>query len=269
VSFFQSLGVASLLALALEAAPLRAQAPSPPTLANADSLLKPGGSQQTTKKEPPPWIQFTGNLGFVNTSGNTKVSTLSLSEGFRLHTSRSNKVSQDFGLTYGTVTSRVESNLWTVGLRDDYTFTPTVGLYALGAFQRNTFAGIEQRFEEGIGAQIVALNSGRNRLEFDLGVSYLQQRSTAAVELNYPAGRGAIVYRYTFAQAAYFEQSVVDLSDLDRVSNSLVTSTTALVAPLSKQIGVKLGYQILYSGDPPPGFKTTDRILTTSLQVNI
>ena len=45
--------------------------------------------------------------------------------------------------------------------------------------------------------------------------------------------------------------------------------TTALVAPLSKKIGVKISYQILYSGNPPPGFKTTDRILTTSLQVNI
>jgi len=213
-------------------------------------------------------VQFHADLGFINTSGNTHVSTLNASDALIVWTSHANKISQDFGTTYGSVSNVVQTSLWTASLRDDYTFTPVVGVFARFGFDRNTFAGIEQRFEQGIGAALVPVNAGRNRLEVDLGASYVESRSTAGVELNYPAGRGAVIYRYTFAKDTYFQQSVDDLTDLNRVSNSLINSETDLVAPLSRHSAIKLGYQIRYSNDPPPGFKTTDRLLNTDLQFN-
>jgi putative salt-induced outer membrane protein YdiY len=267
----QSLAVFGLMLLAVSSATLPAQgtpAASLPAEQPADLSAQPA-APAPPKPAPPPWVLFHGDLGFINTSGNTHVSTLNASDALTVWTSHTNKISQDFGTTYGTVSDKVQTSLWTASLRDDYTFTPVAGLYARFGFDRNVFAGIEQRFEQGVGAAVVPVNAGRNRLEIDLGVSYLEQRSTAAVELNYPAGRGAVIYRYTFAKDAYFQQSVDDLSDLNRFSNSLINSETDLVAPLSRHIAIKVGYQIRYSNEPPPGFKTTDRLLSTDLQFNI
>ena len=270
MSIRQKQGLIAVTLLAVVACTASAQA----TLDQLPSVVEPDLSGQPAappppKPAPPPWVAFHADLGFINTSGNTHVSTLNASDLLTVYTSRNNKLTQDFSTTYGTVTNVVQTSLWTASIRNAYTFTPNVGIYGLLAFDRNTFAGIEQRFEQGIGAALIPVNAGRNRLEIDLGASYVEQRSTSAVELNYPAGRAAAVYRYTFAKDAYFQQSIDDLTDLNRVSNTLINSETDLVAPLSRRIAIKVGYQIRYSNDPPPGFKTTDRLLSTDLQFNI
>ena len=220
------------------------------------------------KPAPPPWTVFTADLGVVNTAGNSNVTTANVSNAFSVWTDHSNKLSQTFGLVYGTNNGKVQTNLWTAGLRDSYILSQVVGLYGLFAFDRNTFAGIEQRFEEGLGASLVPVNKGRNRLEFDLGGSYIQQRTTAGVETDYGAGRAGLIYRYTFAKESYFQEAVDDLADFTNFSNYRINSQTDFVAPLSKHVALKVGYQVRYSNQPPPGFKTTDRFLTTDLQFN-
>ena len=237
VSLRQVSRLAGLALVAINVASLVAQGPPMSTRppGKPDSTIRPSPTK-SQKKEPPPWVQFRADLGYVDASGNSSVGTLSISDAVRLWTSHSNKVSQDFGLTYGTNEGVVETNLWTADLQDAYTITKAIGLYGVFSFDRNPFAGIDYRFEQGVGAELVAVNSGRNRLDFDVGPSYVERRSTANVELRYPAGRGAVVYRYTFAKSAYFEQSVVTLSDLTRIANSLVNSQTILAAPLETRL---------------------------------
>jgi len=220
------------------------------------------------KPPPPPWVKFHADLGFVSTSGNTDVSTLNVADGLSVFTAHSNKVEQKFAVTYGTENNKVRTSLWTAGLRDSYTLTPAVGLYGLIDFDRNTFAGIDQRFEEGVGAALIPVNSGRNHLEFDIGGSYVEQRSTTGVNASFAAARGALVYKYTFAKSTYVQESLEDISDLKTTSDYRINSQTDLVAPLSKRIAIKIGYGLRYANLPPPGFKTTDRLITTDLQFN-
>lgn len=247
-----------------------AQGPGLPPLSRDSVLLAPPAAPSAAKPAPPPWVAAHADLGLVNTSGNTNVNTLNFSDGVTWFTSHRNKLSQDAGITYGTVSNRVQTSLWTGDLRDAYTLTPYVGFYGLVEYDRNTFAGIVGRFDESVGAALVPIHAGRNRLEVDIGVSAVQERATIALaDLNYPGARGAVIYQYTFLKQAFFQESVEDLTDVDRASNSLVNSKTSLVAPLSKHIALKAGYEIRYAGDPPPGFKTTDRLLTTDLQLNM
>ena len=67
---------------------------------------------------------------------------------FMLRTAADNQILQTFSLVYGTQNNRVETSIWDASLKDEYTFTPHIGLYALGAFDRNTFAGIDRRFDK-------------------------------------------------------------------------------------------------------------------------
>jgi putative salt-induced outer membrane protein YdiY len=247
----------------LDAAVASAQDGAPPSTASTQPA-----APAPPKPAPPPWWNFNTDLGFINTTGNTSVSTLNFSDALNVWTDHSNKLSEMVGITYGTLSNRVQTSLWTADLRDAYTLTPAVGFYGLFEFDRNVFAGIEQRFDEGAGVALIPVNRGRNHLELDLGATYVEQRSTTAVEDNYTAATGTIAYQYNFGKDTYFKESLEDISDLKTTADYRLDSHTDLVAPLSKHIAIKVGYEIRYSNLPPPGFKTTDRLLTTDLQFN-
>jgi putative salt-induced outer membrane protein YdiY len=220
-------------------------------------------AQDTTKT-----LMFHGDLGYVATSGNTQVSTINFQDQLSWRTSHNNKIEQTFSVVYGQNKNVVQTNLWTVSLRDEYAFTKQIGLFALGAFDRNTFAGIEYNFEEGGGLAIVPVLPKRHRLEIDAGLSYIEQKLLPDSIDHHAAARGAITYRYTFGKDTYAQEAVEGLPDLHRGEDFRINSETDVVAPLSRHLALKLGYAIRYANLPPPGFKTTDRLFTSDLQVS-
>jgi putative salt-induced outer membrane protein YdiY len=59
------------------------------------------------------------------------------------------------------------------------------------------------------------------------------------------------------------------LPDLETSKDLRVNSETAIVAPLSARFAVKLGYLIRFDNLPEPGFRKTDRLFTSGLQVTL
>lgn len=250
--------VVPCILVVLAAASARAQTANLTSSAAAAGVPGPGDS-----------TGFRADLGLVNTSGNTQVTTVNFSDALTVQTSPANKVGQGFAVVYGTLSRRVQTSLWVAGLRDTYTLNPTIGLFAVVNFDRNTFAGIDRRFEEGGGVSIAAYNAPRDHVQVDLGVSVFEQHSTMGVERNFPAGHTAVDYKHTFGKNEYFEEILDATPDLTRASDYHINSSTSLVAPLSRKIGIKVSYEILYANEPPPGFKTTDRLLTTDIQLTL
>jgi putative salt-induced outer membrane protein YdiY len=210
---------------------------------------------------------FHGDLGYVATSGNTQVSTINFADALTLRTSPVNRIDQVFSVVYGQNKNVVQTNIWNVALRDQYSFTKTVGWYALGGFTRNTFAGIEYDFQEGAGFAFTPILPKQHSLEFDAGISYIEQKLLPDSTDHHADARGAITYKFSFAKGAYFQQFVEGLPDLAHEDDFRVNSETDLVAPLSKHFSIKIGYAIHYANQPPPGFRTTDRLFTSDLQV--
>jgi putative salt-induced outer membrane protein YdiY len=212
-------------------------------------------------------IVFHGDLGYVATSGNTQVSTFNLADQLTLRTSPVNKIDQVFSVVYGQNKNVVQTNIWNVGLRDAYSFTKQIALFALAQFNRNTFAGLDYDFEEGGGVAITPVMPKNHSLEFDAGLTYVEQKLRPDSTDDHAAARGAVAYKFTFAKNAYVQQLVEGLPDLHRGQDFRINSETDVVAPFSRHLALKLGYVIHYANDPPPGFKTTDRLFTSDLQV--
>jgi len=84
---------------------------------------------------------------------------------------------------------------------------------------------------------------------------------------NFTSGRGALLVKQMLNAAAYFQQMGDVLQHLKDGADTRVNSATALVAPLSARIALKAGYVIRFDNQPQPGFKKTDRYLTSGLQV--
>ena len=216
---------------------------------------------------PRPW-ELTGDVGFVNTAGNSEVTTLNVGEKVT-HNRGNITVKQHFALLYGRTDGATTTSQWRTGLRGDLALTPAIAVYGLTGFDRNRFAGIERRFEEGVGVAFKLLKTERTRMELEAGLSLIQQRSTLDVTDNFSAARSAALFQYNFRPTAYLLQTVEVLPNLEETDDLRVNTETALVAPLSRRLAIKISYVIRYDKLPEPGFEKTDRLLTSGLQVTL
>lgn len=234
--------------------------------AAAATLLTTTLAAQAADSAPPrPWKLQT-DFGFVNTAGNTSTTTLNAGETFS-YTTGPWTFAQLFAVVYGKTDGETSAENYAANLRGDYAISKNFGLYGLGKWDRDEFAGISRRFEEGGGVTFTPIAQERTTLSFEAGVSANQQRSTDDVSESFASGRGALLFKQMFATTAYFQQTAEVLPNLKTSEDYRVNSETALVAPLSKSIAFKASYVIKFDNDPEPGFEETDRFLTSGLQI--
>jgi putative salt-induced outer membrane protein len=216
-------------------------------------------------QEPDPF-KLTTDLGFVNSGGNTDVTTFNVGEEL-LARFGSWGLKQTFGVVYGRTDGVVSASLWRAGVRGDRALGARIGVYLIGAFDRNTFAGITRRFEEGAGLVVRVLDTEVDRLELEGGGGYTQQRSTTDESHTFASARAAGTYRRSFSEASHVQLGTEMLPNLEETDDLRVNSTAELVAPLSQSLALKVAYAIRYDNLPEPTFQKTDRIFTVGLQI--
>ena len=206
------------------------------------------------------------NLGFVNSSGNTSVTTLTAGDEITVLRSAWT-FKQVLTYVYGKNDSVETANQFAFGLRAERAFGPRWGIYLGARFYRDPFAGIAQRYGENVGALWHAVIAPKDMLDFEAGVGLTQERSTLAVTNDYTNGRVGAQYRHTWKPKTYFQETGEFLSDFSDSENYRVNSLTELVAPLSQSIAMRFSYAIAYNNKPQPGFKASDRLLTAGVQL--
>jgi putative salt-induced outer membrane protein YdiY len=244
-------------------------------LAVALSLVSGGlaSSSAAQDAKKPPAREFTGDVSFVNVSGNTSITTLNVGERFIRRTAPW-EFRQDFGTVYGKTDGVESSNLWRASLRADYGLGARWALYALTAFDRNKFAGIESRFAEGVGAVARLIATDVDQLNLEAGFQVTQQRNIDGTNDDFNSLRGATSWKHLFSRGAYVFQSAEVLPNLDTRKDLLVNSETALVAPLSSHIGMKASYVVRFDNLPALNaagtarLRKADRILSTGVQIS-
>ena len=222
----------------------------------------------TAATEPPKALQSTLDLGFVNTAGNTEVTTLNAGEKTTFKHDRW-LFGSTLALVYGRTSGETTANQLRAALRADYEQTPRWHPYGLFSFDRNRFAGISHRFEEGVGIGYKAILEANDTLDLEAGLSLTQERTVAPVSNTFVSARLAASYKHLLSKTAYFLQTVEVLPNLKESRNLRLNTESALVAPLSERIALKVGYIVRYDrGAPERGFLKTDRIFNTGIQLN-
>ncbi|MGH7623295.1 MAG: DUF481 domain-containing protein [Gemmatimonadaceae bacterium] len=209
-----------------------------------------------------------GSFGFVNTSGNTDVTTLNAGEELSYAPTRYFHVGQTLAIVYGKTDGVESASLWQGTARADQDLGNRWGTYALFEFDRNTFASIDRRFQEGLGVLYHPIRTATDTLAAEVGLGLVEQRSTSDSSTTQPIGRVAGIYRRSFAAKAYGEQTFEILPDLRHGREFRVNSATALVAPLVWNLALKASYVVNFDNDPEPGRRKTDRFLTTAVQLS-
>lgn len=222
--------------------------------------------------KPPKSVQLTGDLGFVNTAGNSEVTTINIGDKLVLQSANKRHIfTQLFGLVYGRSEGETIASNWRVSGRYENGLGKRLYLYAMVGAERNRFAGIQRRFEEGPGITYKLLVAPKDNLDIEGGVSAVQQRFTSGPADNFAAGRVAAIYRHLFTSKAFFSQAVEFLPNLEDGEDYRLNTETAFVAPISANFGLKASYVIRYDNTPlvtPTRiYRKTDRLLTTGIQV--
>ena len=238
--------VAALLAVPIAAA---AQAPATP---------------------PPPApkeVEFTGDVSFVTTTGNTSITTMGGAEKLIYRPDTKWMFTQGAKVIYGTNKGEVNAENYYAGLRADYAFTPRTGAYALMVFDRNVFSGIAARYEYSTGLIAKPWDTEKDKLQIEAGLARINQRATTDTTAMFFSGRAAGVYRHNFSGASYLDQKVEILPNLQEASDLRLLGLTSLVAPISSHIGLKASSLVRWDGLPEPGFEETDTEFRTGIQV--
>lgn len=217
---------------------------------------------------PPKQLKTSVNVGFVNVAGNTQFTTLSGDERVEYITLDSLwRFGQSFAAVYGRNEDSTTASSFKLNGRLDRALSSRLSAFAGAGWERNRFAGISRRFEEIVGLAYQLLALERDELRLEAGAAFNQQRSIAGVSDNFVAARGAGSYKHLFNETAYFLQLAEFLPNLDNGDDLRINTESALVAPLSSAIALKLSYAIRFDNLPEPGFEKTDRIFTSGIQV--
>lgn len=211
---------------------------------------------------------FTADAGFVNTSGNTELTTINVGNKFELASAGWGFV-QTFSSVVGRTEGETSTSTWRGALRGDRALSPRLSLYLLSEFDRNRFAGISSRYGQSAGLALKVLEAERSRLSMEAGAGYIWQNAVEVGKSSeFAAGRLAAIFGQKIGAAAEFTQ-LLELLPNFKVSDDLrINSESAFTAPIAAGISMKAAYVIRHDGLPEEGFKKTDRILTTGLQVS-
>jgi putative salt-induced outer membrane protein len=210
--------------------------------------------------------RITLDLGFVNASGNANFTSLNLGEKLSDKLGRV-VLTQNGKVLYGRTDGATTTESYDAGARAQYALTKRIGAYALLAFQRDPFAGLASRWLGGPGVAVGLLQSAHDTLSIESGVLSTRERSMANVTQSFGAARSAASFKHLFAGKSFVTEALEWVANLKTSADQRINSETALTAPLSRQIGLRVAYLIRFDNQPEPGFKKTDRILTTGVQV--
>lgn len=211
--------------------------------------------------------EFTADVGYVSTTGNTEISALNLGEKLVLRAGRWEH-RQAFGSVYASQDGKQTSNLVFTNWRSDWGFHPRLALFGYVGFDRNEFAGISRRFEEAVGLSAKLVTLPNDQWTVEAGLALNQQRATTGSTLDFSSVRSATTFKHLFSAHAYFLQLVEYLPSLEDGPDYRINSESAIVAPLSEHIAMKAGYVVRFDNLPEAGRRKSDRILTSGLQFN-
>lgn len=212
--------------------------------------------------------QLTVDLGFVSATGNANFISLNVGDKLTYKLGSRFSLGEHAKVLYGKTEGKTTTESYDAGVRGDYSLKQRIGVYALVQYQRDPFAGLSSRWLGGPGVSVGLVQAPKDTLSVESGITSQRERNTAGVELSFGAVRTAVSYEHLFAEKSSFTQTFEWVANLKTSDDQRVNSETALTAPLSSQIGLRLSYVIRFDNQPQPGFKKTDRILTTGVQIS-
>jgi putative salt-induced outer membrane protein len=207
-------------------------------------------------------------LSFVDTAGNTDVTTLSAKNTLIVPLSERLAGTWRLGALYGRSQGVRNAESYFTELRGDYSFPEKLYSFVNAGWFKDGFAGIDARYYVGAGLGCRVLAGPTHFILGEAGVTGTREETTDGRDRTFPGGRLFGKYEYRFTERNRFSQSLEALFDFDEFDNWNLNSETALVSALNRFLSLKASYVVKYDNEPVPGLGETDTVLAVTLVVN-
>ena len=208
-------------------------------------------------------------LSFVDTGGNTEVTSLSAKNLLRYEFSEKFQAAWKLAALYGKTEGEKTAESYSSELRLDYLFTDRLYSFAAAGWSQDEFAGIDSRYYVGPGVGYKFLIGPKHFLLGEVGANYVNEEYTDDTDEGYIEGRAYASYEYALTEKNKFSQSVEYLYNFEDGKNYRVNSETAVISALSDYLSLKASYVIKHDNQPAPStLEETDTILSVTLVVN-
>ncbi|MDP8241985.1 MAG: DUF481 domain-containing protein [Candidatus Celaenobacter antarcticus] len=215
------------------------------------------------------WSNST-ELSFVNTSGNTEVTTLSAKDKLTYKFSPKIETVLRLAVLYGKSDGIKNSESYSVKLKTSYLISERFYTSLIAGWSKDEFAGIDSKMWVGPALGYKVLTGPKNTLDFEAGVEYVDEKFTDDTKNDYFNGRAFTEYKYAFSDKSNLSQSLEFNYDFENSENYDIASVTAVTTSLSDMLSLKASYNINFVNAPvPTTLKKTDTTLSVSLIINM
>lgn len=211
-------------------------------------------------------------LSYIETSGNTKLTTLSAKNLLKYQFSKKFNTAWKIGALYGEDQGERNTEKYNTDLKFSYMVTKRFFTLLTVGWMKDRYAGIDYRANAGPGAGFKFLDGPKNFLVGELGVEYVEEKDTENNKEDYARGRTFLEYNYAFTKKNKFTQSIEYLNDFEDSENYTINSITALISSINDALSLKVSYEVEYNNEPAvekgETLDDTDTMLTLALVVN-
>ena len=209
-------------------------------------------------------------LSFVNTSGNTEVTTFAAKDKLSYKFSPKIETILRLSALYGKSDGVKTSENYSAKLKGTYLISERFYTGIVAGWSKDIFAGIDSKISIGPALGYKILTGPTHTLDFEAGVEYVDEKYTDATKNDYFNGRASIEYLYAFSEKSNVGQSLEFNYDFENSDNYDIASVTAVTTALSDMLSLKASYNIIFVNAPvPTTLKKTDTTLSVSLIINM
>jgi putative salt-induced outer membrane protein YdiY len=236
------------------------------------AVLAVGASEGVAQDDPPLGWTDVAEFTFVMTSGNASASTLGLKNtlehrwddalfhlsagavraesGITMRTATG--TIDDFSITKITDTEKTAENYF-IQSRFDRGLTETAYLFGGLGWDRNTFAGVQNRYDVVAGAGRAWVDSEARRFKSDLGLTYTVQDDVIedpSREDSFGGLRVTLDFFESLTATTDFASLLVVDENLSETDDLRADWTNSVTVAMSENLALKASLQILYDNLP-------------------
>jgi len=205
------------------------------------------------------------NAGLSSSSGNTDATKYYLDAEVVART-RDNRYTLGGRGARAKDSGEVTEANWFVYTKYDHFITRKWYGYANANFENDRFKDIYLRSTLGVGTGYQFIESEKNNLSLEGGLTYVHTDFTNAPDDDYPAGRWAVKFEHllfdTRVQFFHYDEAYVNLENAE---DTFVRSQTGLRVPLTKDLNATAQYNFDWDNTPAPGAVRDDGTLLMTL----
>jgi putative salt-induced outer membrane protein len=250
-------------------------------LAGSPAMAQEAGAEEVAPPEPN-WKNEVG-LSYVGTTGNTDTSSFGLDY-------KGNRKPTPWGLDLLASFTRAEdggvvtAEQYYAGVRGLRQLNDRWSIFAGLSWARDPFSGFENRYLVEGGAEFLAINTERNKLSFDAGLTWTSEDQIQSREISPPVnppqyedfidtvewfgGVLGLKWDWAFSKNASLSQRLLYYPNFDDTADWRLGSDTAVKASLTKMLALQFSYQVRYRNQPIDDLEKTDTTTKASVVLN-